>query len=203
MTAHRIRWISLAFVIFTSGCARTSMTSAPAPEIVGRTLRTILVIADLADSALSRDAELRFVAASRSDHTRFGASRTIFVPGRQYNKAELASILRQNQVDGTLVISRGEAGTITNYLPPTYGVVPCAVWTTEFGCQELPMTTPGVSASSSWAKFTARVYDANTGKAMWSASSITEGTSYARTRTMVRSMADKTIERLAHDGIIQ
>jgi hypothetical protein len=36
------------------------MTSAPAPEIVGHALRTILVIADLANSTLSRDAELRF-----------------------------------------------------------------------------------------------------------------------------------------------
>jgi hypothetical protein len=206
MVTDRSSWLLFPAVFACSACASTAMISRPTPAAAGHSLGTVLVIANLSDPATSRAAELRFVAAGAGDrdHTRFIASQTVLVPGRRYDQAERATILRRDGVDGTLVLSLAERGSDVDEVSPTYGVMPCGVWTAELGCQDVPMlTSAGYRSSAPWARFNARLYDANSGRLLWSASSQTRGTSYADLGTLVHSMTSKTLKRLVHDRIVR
>ena len=203
MAVYRRAWLLLPSVVVWSACARTSMVSVPAPAAAGRPLHTVLVIAHLADPGLSAETERRFVAAGGRGRTRFIASQAVLFPGREDDSADLASIVRRNQVDGILVISSSESGARRDSMATSYTTIGCAVWTAEIGCQDVPVVVPGYQTSTPWAQFTARVYDAATGEPLWSASSTTRGTTYAGAATLVHSMAATTLARLARDGVIR
>jgi hypothetical protein len=191
---------ALALVLVAS-CARTSMTSLPAPDLGGRSFRTILVVGHFADLKLRQETEARFVSMNGGP-VRFIASTSVLFPGREFTQDEIASILKTNNVDATLVISPEDAGSRTGYVPPTY-TSGCTLVTSN-GCQQVTTTTRGGYAySKPWAQFTAQLYDVQTGKVVWYASSNTRGNAYANSTILVRSMADKTIERLVEDGLIR
>ena len=200
-TALIRRAIALAAVCI--GCASTSMTSMPSPELRGRSFHTILVVGDFADLGLRADTERRFVAASQRGHTKFVASTSVLFPGREYSQAEMASILRENSIDGSLVISPTESGTKTGSVAPT-STSRCTAWTSGGGCQKVTTTTSGGGDySKPWAEFTAKLYDVNSGQAVWYATATTGGGGGASWTTVVHSMADKTLEKLAEDRVIE
>ena len=62
------------------GCASTSMSSLPSPELAGRTFHTILVVAAFADLGIRRDTEDRFAASSMPGHYEFVPSYQLFFP---------------------------------------------------------------------------------------------------------------------------
>jgi len=195
--------IGLVLSAFSSGCARTSMTSMPAPELAGRSFHHILVVAGLADLGLRRDMELRIATHNSVGNYEFVPSHQIFFPGRQYKPDEVASLLHEHQIDATLVVLPGDVGATSGYVPPTY-TSGCTVWTSTQGCTQVTTTqTGGFTYSKPWAQFTASLYDANTGKAIWVATATTGGNAYARSTTLVRSMADKTADRLVEDGVLR
>lgn len=185
------------------GCAHTSMTSMPAPEISGRSFRTILVIGNFSDLGVRQQTEQRLAAASQEGHTKFIASTSVLFPGRQYSRDEMAAILRTNGIEATLVISPGQAGASNTYVPPTY-TSGCTVWTSSGGCQQVTTTTSGgYNYSKPWAQFTAQLYDVTSGQVVWYASATTGGNAYASATTLVHSMVDKTLERLTGDRVIK
>jgi hypothetical protein len=186
-----------------AACARTSMTSMPAPEVSGRSFGTILVIGSFADLGVRQQAETRFAAASRDGHTKFVASTSVLFPGRTYSQAEMASILHANSIDATLVVSPGQTGASSNYVPPTY-TSNCTEWTSSGGCQQVTTTSRGgYNYAKPWAQFTAQLYDASTGQVVWYATATTGGNAYASATTLVHSMADKTLERLVSDRVVR
>ena len=189
--------------IISMGCARTSMTSVAAPEVAGRTFANILVVALFADLGVRQETEARFAEGSENASTRFIPSSSVLFPGRQYTQRELESVLREHRIDGTLVISSGGAGTSTGYVPPTY-TSQCTVWTSLGGCQQVTTTTSGgYNYSKPWAQFTAQLYDVNSGRVVWYGTATTGGNAFASATTLVRSMAGKTLARLAADGLIR
>ena len=192
----------LAAAMILASCAHTSMTSIPSPELGTRTFKSILVIGDFADLGIRRDFEERFVGSNQADHFRFVPSYQVLFPGRQYSQNEMVSILRARSIDATLVVSPGGTGASTTYVPPTY-TSGCTVWTSSGGCQQVTTTTSGdYTYSKPWAQFTAQLYDANSGQVVWYATATTGGNAYATNTTLVRSMADKTVERMAADHVI-
>ena len=186
-----------------AGCARTSMSSMPSPEVAGRHYHNILVVAAFANLGIRRETEDRFVSASSEGHFRFVPSYQVFFPGRQYTPDETAALLRKYEIDVTLVIFPGQAGATSGYVPPTY-TSGCTMWTMDGGCAQVTTTQRGgYSYEKPWAQFTAQLYDATSGAGVWVASATTGGNAYASAVTLVHSMADKTIERLTQDGIIR
>jgi hypothetical protein len=186
-----------------AGCARTSMSSMPSPDLGGRHYHSILVVAAFADLGIRRETEDRFVSASSDGHFRFVPSYQVFFPGRQYTPEETGALLRKHAIDATLVIFPGQSGATSGYIPPTY-TSGCTMWSSEGGCAQVTTTqTGGYSYHKPWAQFTAQLYDATSGTGVWVASATTGGNAYARAVTLVHSMADKTIERLTQDGIIR
>ena len=193
----------LPAVFCVSACARTSMSSLASPDLRGRVYRNILVVANFSDLALRRDAEDRLAASSAEDHFRFVPSYGVFFPAQQYDSAQVVMLLRQNHIDATLVISPGGTGASTGYVPPTY-TTGCTMWSSSSGCTRATTTTTGgYTYSRPWAQFTARLFDAVSGDAVWVATATTGGNAYASGTTLVRSMADKTAAQLLDDGIIR
>jgi hypothetical protein len=193
----------LSWTLVALGCARTSMSSMPSPELRGRSFRHILVVASLADLGLRRDMELRVASHGDTGKYDFIPSHQVFFPGRQYSNEEVTSLLRQHRIDATLVISPGDVGSTSGYVPPTY-TSGCTVWSSTQGCTQVTTTqTGGYAYNKPWAQFTASLYDANTGTTIWVATATTGGNAFAKSATLVRSMADKTAARLLEDGIIK
>jgi hypothetical protein len=186
-----------------AACATTAMNSLPSPELGGRSFHNILVVAAFADLGIRRETEDRLAAASSEGHFRFVPSYQLFFPGRQYTPEETSGLLRQHQIDATLVIFPGQGGATAGYVPPTY-TSGCTVWSANGGCSQVTTTqTGGYSYQKLWAQFTAQLYDATTGAGVWVASATTGGNAFASAVTLVHSMADKTIERLTQDGVIR
>jgi hypothetical protein len=195
---------ALAGVAFgIAACARTSMSSMPSPELMGRSFRNILVVAAFADLGIRRETEDRFATSSSEGHFRFVPSYQVFFPGRQYAPEEIKGLLGQYQIDATLVVFPGQAGATSGYVPPTYNSG-CTVWNSSTGCTQVTTTqTGGYSYQKPWAQFTARLYDVTTGAAVWVATATTGGNAYASASTLVHSMADKTVQRLTEDGVVR
>lgn len=182
--------------------AHTSMSSMPSPDLHGRTYHHVLVVAAVADLGLRRDMELRVVEHGVPGQYEFVASHAVFFPGRQYTSDEVKAALREHSIDATLVIEPGQAGATSGYVPPTY-TTGCTAWNSETGCTQVTTTqSGGFSYHRLWAQFTASLYDAQSGASVWVASATTGGNAYANTTTLVRSMADKTADRLADDGVL-
>jgi hypothetical protein len=130
-------------------------------------------------------------------------SHALFFPGRDYTGEQTVEVMRQNGIDATLVISPGEAGSTQGYVPPTYSTQ-CTRFNMSSGCTEATTTTTGgVSYSRPWAQFSAKLSDAANGVVVWVATATTSGSAFAHSTDLVQSMADKTLERLKADRVIQ
>lgn len=203
MIRQIVACVLLASECLLGGCARTSMSSLASPELRGRTFRNILVVANLSDLGLRRETEDRFASSSIQGSYRFVPSYQVFFPGQQYTSDQVASLLRQHQIDATILITPGETGASAGYVPPTY-TTGCTMWSSTSGCTQATTTsTGGYSYRRPWAQFTARLFDATTGAAVWVASATTGGNAYASATTLVHSMAGKTVSRLRDDGLIR
>lgn len=179
------------------------MTSISAAEIQGRTFRRVLVLASFADLGLRQETERRFVEENETGQTKFVASSAVFFPGRQYSAAEVTAGLEANDIDATLVITPGRAGSKSGHVPPTY-TSGCTSWTSSGGCQQVTTSSSGgYSFSKPWEEFTAQMYDAKTGHVVWYATATTGGNAYASASTLVHSMAAKTVEKLKADGVVR
>jgi len=197
--AVRISWALLPLVL--SACAHTSMSSMVAPDVRGHVFHHVLVVGNFADLGIRRDAEYRLASRSVSGHYEFVPSVDLFFPGRQYSPEEMRSILRQHAIDATLVITPGQSGASSGYVPPTY-TSSCSAWTSA-GCTQVTTSqSGGFSYSRPWQQFSATLYDATSGSSVWVASAGTGGNAFAHALTLVRSMVDKTADRLAKDGLV-
>ena len=230
MTAFRRVLFVASATATVVGCAHTSMTSLPAPELRGRSLHSILVVAQIADLGLTLAMEDRFystgmqqctqevrgmgigtdtpqadsaTAACLKIHFQFVPSHTVFFPGRDYSSEQVLAAMRQNRIDGTLVITLGEAGSAQSFVPPAY-TTSCTSYDIYSGCSQTTTTfSGGYSYSKPWAQFSAKLFDAADGRVVWVATAFSGGNAFAQTADLVRSMADKTFERLLADKVIQ
>jgi len=99
------------------------------------------------------------------------------------------------------VITPGSAGSSSGYVPPTY-TTSCTAWNSYSGCTQVTTNqVGGYNYSKPWAKFSTQLYDAESGAAVWIATATTGGNAFANATTLVRSMADKTAQRLVDDGL--
>lgn len=152
---------------------------------------------------MRQQAEERFVAANREGRTRFVAASALLFPGRQYSDVEVTSVLQENHIDAALVLTPGQVGTSSTFVPPTYTST-CTQTAINGGCQQVTTkTSGGMSYEKPWAQFTAQLYDVETGKVVWFGTATTGGNAFASATTLVRSMADKTVSKLVAAGLLR
>ena len=211
MRKYFLRCSLLVAASLGAGCiASTGMTSMPSPEIAGRSFRSILVVAEIEDLGLKLRMEDRVAEGmvqpgihERLPGVRFVPGYTVFFPGREYTGDEVLALLRQNEIDATLVFTPGEAGSNNYYIPPTY-TTRCSAYTATGGCSSVSTTQSGaLSYSKPWQQFSARVFNASNGRLDWIATATSGGNAFARTADLVVSMADETLERLYADKVVR
>ena len=197
----RVNYRLWGLCLIASACASTTMSSLVAPELGGRSFHFVLVIAAFSDVGVMRATEDRFASASGKE-VRFVQSYGVFFPGRNYTHEETADLLHERGIDAVLVVSPEQAGAVSYYQPPTY-MTACTAWSPETGCAR-SVTTPigGATYAKPWAVFGARLYDVNTGVPVWVATAHTKGNEWATDRTLVESLADKTVGRLDEEGVV-
>lgn len=197
----RVNYRLWGLCLIASACASTTMSSLVAPELGGRSFHSVLVIAAFSDVGAVRAIEDRFASASRHE-VRFVQAYPVLFPGRDYTQEQTASLLHDHGIDAVLVVAPEQAGAATSYVPPTY-VTACTAWAPATGCARTT-TTPigGTTYQKPWAVFGATLYDANTGTSVWVATAHTGGNELATNMTLLRSMVDKTVERLNSDDVV-
>lgn len=221
-----MRFIFLACLALITGCASTAVNSMVSPELGSRRFARVMVLAEIGDLGLRQQAEAAFaaeisgderatseggmicdticrsasdVAGSSARQTRFVAGATILFPGKSYSQEEVRAALQKNGIDAILVLFPTAVGASESYIPPTY-TTRCTAWNGSTGCS----TTAGPSASIQrpWASFAARLFDVQSGDALWISTSNSSGTAFASYATIVESVAKTTVEKLKADRII-
>ncbi len=200
-TARRVLFVMFA-AIGVASCASTRISSMAAPEAQGRTYRHILVVFPIRELSERRTAESQFREAYEADSTQFVPSYTVFFPGRQYTAEEAAELLQRHMIDAALMISLDQAGATTSHTPSS-SRTDCTLWMSSDGCVQTTTTTSGgYDISKPWASFTAQLVDVRTGKPAWTSSARTGGNAFANVKTLLKSMANKTVDQLRADGLI-
>jgi hypothetical protein len=195
----------LLFAFVTSslfGCARTAMTSMAALEPRSHQITRVIVFADFVDLGLRQATEARFTSVNGATPVRYFAAHQLFFPGREYSAEEIQTVLRNNQIDATLMIKAGGVGATSTYIQPTFTTT-CTVRNTSTGCQQATTTTTGgFDVAKPWAQFTAQLFDYRVSRVVWFATANTSGNAFASGKTLAESMADNTLERLYADRAV-
>ncbi len=190
-----------------------------APEATSAVYRRVLVLAAYDDLEMMQQAELRMqavgLASARNrmetlvcdpvcrapgELTAFVPAHTILFPGRSYSADELHTILTENQIDATLVLSPTAAGVSESYVPPTF-VTSCSNWGSTTSCTSRPVG--GGTIRRPWATYAARLYDARTGATVWIATARTNGSLLSDASSLIASMAQETLTKLLADKRIR
>jgi len=197
-----LRVAARCWPIIAASCAGTSITSMISPEVRGRTYHRVLVVFPLQDLRERQTAENEFRASYSHDSTVFLPSYQVFFPGRQYTPEEVKRLLSTNGVDAALVISLSDAGA-SRHRTANQTTAQCTLWSSSQGCVQATATTNGgYDISKPWASFTAQLLDASNGQVMWTASARTGGNAFANARTLLKSMAHRTVTQLQTDGVV-
>jgi hypothetical protein len=197
------------------------MTSMVSTEAKGQVYRRVLVLAEIQDLGMMQQAELAMKAAADekirsglgtrvcdpicrspgglAPEAAFIPAHTLLFPGREYSPEEIQSILRENRIDATLVLSPTSSGVSETYVPPTF-VTNCSTWRSTTSCSSTPVG--GTTLSRPWVTFAARLYDAKTGATAWIATSSTNGSAMSGPATLITSMAQRTLNNLIADSIV-
>jgi hypothetical protein len=198
MNVRTIAGVGAALIL--GGCASTSMTSVPNPQVAPRSYQHVLVVFPLADLELRQTAEDELVSRAGANFTQ---SYGVLFPGRTYSAEELASALQENDIDAVLLISLSDAGSTSSYVPPSYSTS-CSLYSTSQGCVSTTTSTSGgYSLDKPWANFAATLFDLKQNAVVWYATARSGGNAFADSEDLVRSMVRKTAERLVNDGVVR
>jgi len=166
---------TLALLVL-AGCASTQMTSIRDPSAPARTYGRILVIAPFSDLQSRMQAEQAFVQLLGTRNIAALPSILSFPPTRAYGEPDIARILRDNQVDGILVLRLTDASTEQVYIPPsasTTGTTTVVGNTLNYSVQT--QYSGGFFVSKPRVRFELRLLDTLIGQTVWLATSLTPG----------------------------
>jgi len=190
--------VTVALVV-AAACAHTNVSSLTAPDAVRLQFRRIMVSVPLTDLEVRRAAEDQFVSTYHGTGVQFIPSYRVLFPGNSYTPDEAQAEIVRDSIDGALFISLNNAGS-SAYRTPTNTSTACTA--TSYYGQCSSTTTGGYDIHKPWASFTANLFDTRTGQSVWVASERTGGNAYANARTLVRSMARATVQKMEKDGVI-
>jgi hypothetical protein len=192
----------IAFMMLVGGCASTSIRSQ-ADTAALRPYPRIMAFVSLADLGLRQDAETVFERELAQCNIECVPSHKLFFPSRQYSDEEAVQLISESSIDAVLIVTLSDTGTSSSYVPQqTYTQAKAQITGNTATGSSTTTTSGGYSIEKPWANFTAQLFDCQTGNVVWVASASTGGNAYASGGTLVRSMADKTVDQLKKDGIV-
>jgi hypothetical protein len=129
-------------------------------------------------------------------------------PTRQMSDEQFVDALLATRAETVLIISAGEKGTSSTYVPPTYhpgqvyGTVNTVGNYSYFNAYQTPgYTTGGYSISKPNAVYSAKLFDMATGNVVWQADGFSRGNAFADYSDLAESMAEEAVKKLYDDQV--
>ena len=193
---------ALLVAVALTGCAWTGTESQIMPTHTGDPFSRVVVLVDVEDPVLQRDAEKRFVREFDSKGVEAIAYSRLMRPMIEYATDEQMRILEADGADAILFVSRTSSGARSSYVPQrstTKGKV--NPYTGKITAKTT--TSGGYTMTKPWANFTVELFNLGSGGVVWIGYSETRGNAYSRSKTLLRSLADKATGQLVKDGIVR
>lgn len=199
------RFALLLVVILLSGCASTKMRSFVDPDFRDKVYDRILIAAMYADLEQRETTEAKFVDAFEESVAECVPSMTIMLPTRKYTDDQLFSLLSDRNVDAVLFVWQTDYYEDVSSTTTTSGTL--SANTFYYG---QTANTYGTMQSTSRTRETRKprvrhelnLYDVDTRRMAWLATSFTRGNAYARFKHLVESLAEDAVDALLDDGLI-
>jgi hypothetical protein len=171
------------------------------PSYSGSQYSNIGVLVDVPDPILQRDAEMRFVAELQATGVKAVAYSSLVPLTIRSSPEERLEILEDRGADAVLHVFCTSAGSTSFYVPQTStltgSVNPATgdVWATS-------TTYGGYTMSKPWADYVVELIGLRSGDVVWIGYSETRGNAFADSKTLMRSLADKTADQIVKDGVV-
>lgn len=172
--------LAVASALLLSACATTKMESTLTPGAEPHRFRRVMVILPLRPFEKREFVEKVFAEES-TPGTTFIPSYPVLIAGLEYSDAEIARILEPHKVDALLQLS-----LTSSTVRPHYVVV----------------QGTGFDVYKPESEFELQLLSIEDGIVVWSSTAETKGGGFASGDDLLRSLARKTVEQLAKDGLV-
>jgi len=205
----RFKTISCVFLLFIfnfslSNCVTTTLNTIKYSTFSQVKFKNLLIVAPIPNKRLVKQTENAFL-------TEFNLLGIKVIPGtklitsvKNYKKPKLLKILKQNNIDGALVIKLQNYQVSKEYIPKSYfshgyiysynRYIYYQGYTQEYG---------GYYISKPQAEFVIYLLDSKSGKIIWMGISTTRGDTSSNYSTLVRSLAREVAKKFKEENIIK
>ena len=189
--------------LLITACATTKFTSVWKDPSYRAQPRKIMVIGVAKKAINKRIFEDEFVQQLKARGTNAVASYTVMPDEKQADNTAIAATMKEQGADVVLISRLASKKTVHTYVPGTVTYPPAyyGTWRDYYGYGYQAVYTPGYVAEDEYALMETNLYDADSGKLIWSASSETEirGSDQNRIKSyvgvMVNAMAEQRLLR--------
>lgn len=193
-------------LLLITGCARafTDITAVRDPAFKDAIYKHIVIVVPFADLDFKATAEKALQNALKNRGIKALISLEVFPPTRNIASDEVGGILRQNGIDGMLVIALSDYWEQQVYIPQTSsttGNVSSIGNSIYFN--SATSQSGGFYLSKPRIKFECKLFDVKTGQVAWLASTTTKGSAHADFSTLANSLADSMADYLVNEKIVQ
>ena len=201
---ERFKQILFALIIiYLSGCAWTTLNTIKNPDFFQVKFRKLLVVAPFSDIGLRKQTESAFIAQFNLSGINAISSIEIIPPVKNYDEQELLSILKQNNIDGVLVIALQDYWSSQTYIPKSsLSRGSASLYGNSLYYRNYTQEHGGYYISKPRVKFEIRLFDSRSGKVAWLATSFTRGNAFANYNTLANSLAQEVVKRLREENVI-
>jgi len=203
LTMERAIGFGMLMALLITACATTKFTSVWKDPSYGGQPSKIMVIAVAKKPINKRIFEDEFVQQLKARGTNAVASYTVMPDEKQADNTAIAATMKEQGADAVLISRLASKKTVHTYVPGTVTYPPAyyGTWRDYYGYGYQAVYTPGYMAEDEYALMETNLYDAGSGKLIWSASSETElrGPDQNRIKSyvgvMVNAMAEQRLLR--------
>jgi hypothetical protein len=196
-----ILYVTIILVLYS--CAITKINSVTDPEFKNTHYSKLLIISTFTNLLYQQEIEKQFKQYCKYKDIDLVTGSELIPTTREYSESEISKILKQNNIEGILIIAMEDYWESDNYVPQssyTYGSA--YVVGNSISYSQRRQNYGGYTYSKPRTVFDNRLFDAESGKIVWKSSSITRGNAFANFSTLADSLAKATIDKLLVDRIL-
>jgi hypothetical protein len=191
----------LCFLVY--GCASTSITSVIDQRSFKHPYSRLLAISTFSD--LSMKAQIEGIIQKDLMYNKIScwAGVQLLPPTREYTPEEINSIIRENNIDGILIIGLTDFWTSQQHIPETASTSGrVSIIGNSINYSQRTTSYGGFDISKPRLSFESRFYDATTGEVVWMSTSTTKGNAFASFSDLAASLSASVLTRLWDNKII-
>jgi len=190
-------------LLFLSSCATTGISSIANPKFAEKSFKKIVIAAPFSDISLRKQTEQEFTCQFIMTSALAIPSLDVIPPFKDYSEPEILEILRKNRIDAVFVVALTDFWMSKTYIPKsssTSGTVSAFGGSLHY--QSYAQEHGGYYVNKPRLEFDVRLFDVESGEAVWMATSLTKGNAFAHYKTLCISLAGRVVDKLIEDNII-